>query len=245
LIDPDTSIGGVEARFPQTHWSQIVQAAGANSAAREALIIAYWKPIYKYLRIQWKCSNDDAKDFTQGFLARALEQDFFTGYDPAKARFRTYLRASLDHFMTNAGKAGGRLKRSSGAPVLSLDYSAAENELSADPPDPAESIEEYFQAEWVRQVFAVAVEELQRDYAARGRETRFAIFARYDLDEDSHQLTYDQLAAEFAIPAANVTNWLAAARRDFRRCVLEQVRRMTADEREFRNEVRALLGIDA
>jgi len=41
-----------------------------------------------------------------------------------------------------------------------------------------------------------------------------------------------------------VTNHLAAARRDFRRIVLDRLRAMTASEEEFREEVRTVLGID-
>jgi hypothetical protein len=41
-----------------------------------------------------------------------------------------------------------------------------------------------------------------------------------------------------------VTNWLAAARRDYRSIVLETLRDLTADDDEFRDEARDLLGIE-
>ena len=44
---------------------------------------------------------------------------------------------------------------------------------------------------------------------------------------------------------SDVTNYLAFARREFRRIVLEQLREMTGSEEEFRREARTLLGIDA
>jgi len=40
-----------------------------------------------------------------------------------------------------------------------------------------------------------------------------------------------------------VTNELAAARREFRRSVLELLRNETASEEEFRLEVRSILGV--
>jgi hypothetical protein len=40
-----------------------------------------------------------------------------------------------------------------------------------------------------------------------------------------------------------VTNYLAAARREFRKEVLARLREMTATEAEFQNEARALLGV--
>jgi hypothetical protein len=52
------------------------------------------------------------------------------------------------------------------------------------------------------------------------------------------------LAQEFGLDQTTVTNYLAAARRDFRRLVLEKVREITATEEEFRNEARSLLGVE-
>ena len=39
---------------------------------------------------------------------RALEKDFFDGYDPEKGSFRTYLRTCLDRFVANEKKAAVR-----------------------------------------------------------------------------------------------------------------------------------------
>jgi hypothetical protein len=58
--------------FPPTRHS-VVQAAqsedpAARSRAIEAITAAYWKPVYKYVRMKWNISSDDAADFTQEFL---------------------------------------------------------------------------------------------------------------------------------------------------------------------------------
>jgi hypothetical protein len=31
--------------------------------AREAISLAYWKPVYKYSRLKWRLSHDEAEDF--------------------------------------------------------------------------------------------------------------------------------------------------------------------------------------
>jgi len=41
-----------------------------------------------------------------------------------------------------------------------------------------------------------------------------------------------------------VTNYLAGARREFRRIVLDKLRELTATDDEFRREARMLLGVD-
>jgi RNA polymerase sigma factor (sigma-70 family) len=243
LIDSDTGIGGSQTRFPDTRDS-ILGVAQGRSPDRESLIATYWKPAYKYIRVQWRKSNEDAKDLTQSFFTHALAKDFFQGFDPAKGRFRAYLRASLDNHVRNQHRTELSDKRSPGSPLLSVDFTDAEREVVLEPRDPSKSMEEYFQDEWVRHLFSLAVDTLKRNYESRGRHTHFALFSRYDLDEDSSELTYDRLAEEFDIPASQVTNWLAATRRDFRRIVLEQLRAVTADEREFQAEMLAVLGTE-
>ena len=45
-------------------------------------------------------------------VTRVLEKDFLAGYDPGKARFRTFLRVCLDRFVANDFQAQARVKRS-------------------------------------------------------------------------------------------------------------------------------------
>jgi len=64
---------------------------------------------------------------------------------------------------------------------------------------------------------------------------RFTIFNRYDLaDEESMRPTYAALAGELKVSVADVTNELAAARRDFRRLVMTVLREQCATERGVR-----------
>ena len=58
-------------------------------------------------------------------------------------------------------------------------------------------------------------------------------------------MTYEQVARQFGLKPSDVTNYLAFARREFRRIVLDQLREMTGSEEEFRREAHTLLGIDA
>jgi DNA-directed RNA polymerase specialized sigma24 family protein len=111
----DSHIGAPGDKFPVTRRSAVIAAGSSDRAERqralEILVAAYWKPVYKYIRIKWKKSDEDAQDLTQGFFAKAIEKDFFQGYDPAKARFRTFLRTCLDAFAANEDTAARRIKR--------------------------------------------------------------------------------------------------------------------------------------
>lgn len=228
-------------RFPATRRSVLLAARDADPEVRrqalDTLIDSYWKPVYKYLRVQHRAAGDEAQDLTQSFFALALEKGTFERYDPGKARFRTFLRLVLDGFVANERKAARREKRGGGATALSLDFAGAEAELARSPSQDL-TPEEYFHREWVRGLFARAVERLRDQASPR----RFLLFERYDLEED--RPTYSELAGELGITTVQVTNELAAARRDFRRLVLDELRALTGSEAELRAEARAILGVD-
>jgi DNA-directed RNA polymerase specialized sigma24 family protein len=244
----DTGIGGPSSRFPATRHSAVLAAQSDDLVERErglaALVEAYWKPVYKCLRIRWGASNEDAKDLAQGFFTRALEKNFFDAYDPERGSFRTYLRTCLDRFVSNERKAASRFKRSPGLPLLPLDFDDVESELAREAPAGGGTIEDYFHAEFVRSLFGLAIDRLREECAMRGKDLPFRLFERYELERDpAEKLTYERLSEEFHIPTTQVTNFLAFARREFRRIVLERLREITASDHEFRQEAKSLLGV--
>ncbi len=236
-------------RFPATRWSAVFGARSGDAAERtrslEILIAAYWKPVYKYIRLKWRRTGEDAQDLTQEFFVRAMEKDFFAGYDPARARFRTFLRACLDGFLSNQHKAAGRIKRGGGATHLPLEFEHAEGEIAAMEIPAPDDLDRYFDNEWTRSLFGLAVEALRAECRERGKEIHFVIFEQYDLEPAGpDRPTYAALAQRHGLPVTQVTNYLAFARREFRRLLLEKLREITVSDDEFRLEARFLLGAD-
>lgn len=232
--------------FPPTRWSVILAARSAEPEERrralEVLIAAYWKPIYKYVRLRWGKDNEEAKDLTQEFFFRLLEKDFLARYEPQRARLRTFLRVCVDHLIANDDKAAQRLKRGGDVEFLSLDFESAEGELRhIEVPSP-EGTEDFFEREWARSVFSLSLDRLKQECEQRDKQTCFRLFEFYDVEEADKELTYEQVAGLFGLKGSDVTNYLAYARREFRRIVLEQLREMTGSEEEFRQEAQALLG---
>jgi RNA polymerase sigma factor (sigma-70 family) len=225
--------------FPTTRRS-VVLALGSDDAeertrAFDTLVALYWRPLYKYARVAWGRGLQDCEDLTQSFFARAVETESLSAFDPAKASFRTFLRMLFDRHSANEAKAAQRLKRGWG--TVRIDFADAEAELHD---APSRSPEELFHQEWVRSVFALAIERLRGDVSP----IHFALFEAYDLSED-RSVSYRELSERVGIPQTSVTNHLAATRRRFREIVLETLREATATEQEFRAEARALLGVEA
>src|SRR5271168_3790481 len=93
------------AHFSETHWSVVLSAAagqngGSAAQSLEELCRKYWVPLYAYIRRQGN-SPHDAQDLTQEFFARFISKDYLAAVDPAKGRFRSFLLASLKHFLSN------------------------------------------------------------------------------------------------------------------------------------------------
>jgi DNA-directed RNA polymerase specialized sigma24 family protein len=226
--------------FPDTRQSLLQRLASdeesAHDRAMDVVCTHYWKPVYRYVRLRWGLEPADAEDLTQGFFLYLLGTSALQRYDRGRARFRTYLRLCLDGYCANRHADARRLKRGGAAEMLSLD--AAETAAGLGDPDV------WFHREWVRELFERSIAALRERLEHSGRSVHFALFQRYDVDgpDASPRPTYAGLAGELGIPITQVTNFLALARREFRAIVLEQIRELSVDEAEFRDEARALLG---
>lgn len=238
-----------EGRFPPTRYSVVEAVASTDDDVRRvawgALVEAYWKPVYKHLRMQWRADPERAADWTQEFFARALEKGFFDRFDPARARFRTFLRVCLDGFAGKERQAERRLKRGGGIAPLSLDFASAEGELRGAEPAAPDRSEEQFHREWMRALLEASLEDLRAAFERDGRARWFEVLRRYDVEapESGGKVSYADLAREHGVPVTQITNWLHAARRALREKVLERLRNLCASDEEFREEAKALLGV--
>ncbi len=208
-----------------------------------SLVDAYWKPVYKYLRLKWRLTPEEAADLTQDFFAHALETNVLGRYDASRARFRTYLRLCLDGYASNARKAERRLKRGGGVTLVPLDFTSAEGEIGRHEPSVLPDVEELFYREWARVLFQCAVDALRKETAVSGRDVMFDVFRQYDLAESADDRpTYAAIGSALGLPVTTVTNHLAAMRRRLRQLVLDHLRELTMTDEEFEAEARRLLG---
>jgi RNA polymerase sigma factor (sigma-70 family) len=233
--------------FPATRHSVIERLRDTDAEARREafgdLVEGYWKPLYKYLRITWRLDSEDARDLTQAFFADAFQKSWLERFEPGKARFRTFMRMCADRFAMNLRQSASRLKRGGGVQTVSLDFEGAEREVLAihlaAQPEP----EEFFHQEFVRSLFEKTVHDLRAEYAASGRVVHFTLFERYDL-APAEGVSYAELAREFNLTPAQVTNYLAQARRRFRERALATLSGLCGSEQEFRREARELFGVE-
>ena len=171
--------------FHTTHWS-IVRAAGGQGdhvgadprAALETLCETYWYPLYSFVRRQGS-EAAEAADITQGFFGELLRREDLARLQPEKGRFRSFLLASLRHYMSNlrdrerAQKRGGN--DSGGKHVtFSLDVANAEQRYRNEPWH-NDRPEAGFMREWALTVLAAATEAVRSEFRQRGEEDLFNV----------------------------------------------------------------------
>jgi RNA polymerase sigma factor (sigma-70 family) len=242
----DTSLGGPGVRFCETVWETIERARDASPEIRQAgleeLARNYWKPVYRYLRIAWAKSNEDAKDLTQAFFLWLTDRNALERYAPERGSFRTFLKALLRHFVQHHDQALDRLKRGGGKVFVSLDPEDAS--LADVVPDP-KSIhpEEAFEREWRHTILAKAVERVRRKLVADGTGVKFSIFEAYYLNRNGEaQPTYTSVAERLGVKEGEVKHFLSDVREDVRNELRAVLAQTVSRPDDFQEEWNAFFG---
>ena len=164
------------ALFPTTRWSVVVRAGDPGDpdtqAALATLCEAYWYPVYAMIR---RLGHDEANalDLTQEYFARLLERCPMAVADPARGRFRAFLRTDCRHFLGDARDRDRARKRGGGGrPPLSIDVQDAEGRYLVEPVDTL-TPERLFDRAWALALLARALDRLADDYASTGRAVIF------------------------------------------------------------------------
>ena len=233
--------------FPATRRSVIERIRAEDVDVRRTafgdLAAGYWRPSYHYLRLHWRLAPESAEDVVQAFFTVAFEKRYIERYDPAKAKFRTFLRTCLDRFVQNTQKAERAEKRGGQTERLSLDFSSAERELAEIASNDLRDLDRFFRDEMIRSLFGRAVDALRRECDESGKGAIFRAFECHDLAPEP-DVSYASVARELSLTVSQVTNHLHAARRRFRDLALGHLRSLCGTDEEFRLEARELFGLE-
>src|SRR5438105_4489888 len=93
------------SQFASTQWSMVLRAGDANHVDAQRslaeLCERYWYPLYVFVRRRI-ASPEDAQDLTQEFFSRLIERNVVSQASPERGRFRSFLLASIQNFLSNA-----------------------------------------------------------------------------------------------------------------------------------------------
>ena len=227
--------------FLTTHWSVVLSAGGSDSTqARDALAKlcqVYWRPLYAYVRRRGYSSHD-AEDLTQGFFARILERHDVAGVDPTKGRFRSYLLAAMNHYMSDEWDKARAQKRGGGKVIL-MDTTEAESaylQHHVDTDTPAR----LFDRHWAITVLDEVHERLRQDYALEGKADLFETL-RFALMGERSQVPYTELARRLGLSEGAVKAAVLRLRKRYRRLLRIFIAETVATPDDVEDELRHLL----
>jgi len=229
------------ANFALTHWSVVVAAGRSDSThartALEKLCRTYWPPIYAFVRRQGH-SPHDAQDLTQEFFARLLEKKSLADVDRAKGRFRSFLLASLKHFLANEWDKAKAQKRGGGQVLIPIDAQSAETSIGIDPAD-GTTAEGIFERRWAVTLLELVLHRLREEYARNGRTELFEQL-KVTLTEASRSVTYSEIATRLSMTEGAVKVAVHRLRQRYRELLRAEIAETVASPGEVEEEIRAL-----
>ncbi len=231
------------AIFATTHWSTVLQAGDgdspAASAALERLCAAYWFPLYAHVRRRGHGSGD-APDLTQEFFAVLLRRNSLARVGPDKGRFRTFLLASLDHFLCDQADRRHAAKRGGGVALIELDALAAEQRFALEPATD-ETPDKAFDRHWAAALLEQAFARLAREQTLAGKD---GLFKRLKplLAREVEPGEYDALAAELGLQANTLAKNVQRLRLRTRELLIEEAAQTVAAAADAERELRELFG---
>lgn len=167
--------------FATTHWSLIIAAQGDDSipagAALASLCETYWYPLYAFVRRRGHASHD-AQDLTQAFFEKLLEKNYLGDVARERGKFRSFLLASLKHFLANEWHKSRAAKRGGGCTMISLDDQDAEARYLREPAD-SMTAERLFERRWAMTVLDRVMKRLREDMLAEGKADLFEVLKNH------------------------------------------------------------------
>lgn len=229
-------------RFVTTHWSLVVAAANRGSAEAEAalerLCSQYWYPVFAFIRRQVR-SVEEAEDLTQAFFARLIEKDVLSIADRSRGRFRAFLLAGCQNFLSNEREFSAAEKRGGGRALVSIDVVAAEAKYQRAMAH-NETPERLYDRQWCLTLLARVLDDLREGYVADGNEQLFdRLRAFLTIDGDAGSQAEAARDLDMSIAAVKVA--VHRLRRRYRDALWQHVANTVASPDEVEQERRYLL----
>jgi RNA polymerase sigma factor (sigma-70 family) len=246
---PGTTSTGIEppprAAFVTTHWS-VVLTAGRSDTTRAQDALAklcqiYWHPLYAYVRRRGR-SPEDAQDLTQEFFARLIERNAIATVSPEKGRFRSFLLASMNHFLADEWDKSRAQKRGA-RKVISLDTQSAETWLRQQPSEGL-TPEEAFELHWAITLLEQVYQRLEEEHRQQGKTEWFDVL-RTALAGPGNSAPYAKLGVRLRMNEGAVKVAVHRLRQRYRALLRETIAETVASESEVEEELRYLLRVVA
>ena len=228
------------AQFATTHWS-VVLAAGDSASpdsqeALERLCRTYWFPLYAFVRRKGHLP-EDAQDLTQSFFAEFLARHAVDRADPGRGRFRTFLLACLQDFLSHERDRALTQKRGSGTlEVFELaDAEKRHREHAFEGATP----ETLYEKHWALSLLERVLDRLRVDFLHTGSAALFAKLTPH-LWQDETAVPYERLAVAHRMSEGALRVAVHRLRQKYRELLRDEIAHTVANLDEVDDEIRHL-----
>jgi len=228
--------------FTTTHWSIVLTARDPDcpqaANALEKLCRSYWYPLYAFVRRQGH-DESSAKDLTQGFFARLLEKNYLAQVDQDRGKFRSFLLASLKHYMADERDKERAQKRGGGLIHLSLDETVGEDRYRAEPVDVMDA-EKLYERRWALTLLDQAKERLKAEFQKEGKLELYQQLQVFETGSHDSP-AYADVAADLGLSESGLRTAVFRMRKRHRELVREEVAQTVSSPQEIDEEIRHLI----
>ena len=164
---------------------------------------------------------EQAEDLVQGFFLRVLDRGILRHAQPERGRFRSFLLASLKHFMINEYERARAVKRGGGAAPLTLDITAAEGRYALEPKDALDP-ERLYERRWAQTLLRQAHVRL-RSACVRSGKARLYDQLEPFVSGDDEGVPYRDIASALGMTEGAARVAVHRLRRKFRDLLREEI----------------------
>ena len=205
--------------------------------ALETLCRNYWYPLYAYVRRQGHNAHD-AQDLTQAFFARLLEKNYLADVQREKGRFRSFLLASLKHFLANEWDREQALKRGGGKRLIALDEDSAESRYKLEPKDDL-SADKIYERRWALTLLDQVLAKLRGEFECDGKLEQFETLKQY-LSAGRTSVSYARAADKLGMNEGAIKVAVHRLRKRYRELLRAEIAQTVATASEVEAEIRYL-----
>jgi RNA polymerase sigma factor (sigma-70 family) len=242
-VEPNSTIHGRQrrlcSRFNTTHWSVVLSArSDVSPEARQALdklCSAYWYPLYAFVRRQGY-SPHDAEDLVQEFFSILLRKKYLSSANPERGRFRSFLLASLRHFLANQWDHHRAKKRGGDVRFIPYEDLYLQHQSQTDKLTP----EKLYAKAWALSVLKRTRALLKQEYISRHKEDRFEVLEKF-LPGEANPLTYAEVAKRFTLSEVSVRSEVHRLRHRYGALLRNEIAQLVEGPEEVNEELHFLI----
>jgi len=240
MTDVERHQGG---KFQTTCWTDVLLSRNGSECPErgfEKLYKDYWAPLYAYVRRRG-LTHLEAEEITQDFFATLIDKDRLAQVQRQGGRFRSFLLASIQHYMANQWERSRAAKRGGGAKAISLgDLDATGPGL--EPIADAADAELSYDREWAEQILKLAGAKLEGEYTLNEKTAMYHALRPF-LQGDREGRGYQEIALEFGMTEGAIRVAVHRMRHRYGEILREEVLRTVSSPVDVQEELRHLLRI--